>query len=427
MTDHMPSGSAWVPRRAARDTAAGYLGGVAAGLAEHLALPVLWIRVGFLVGAVFGGLGIAMYAALWLALPAATRDPDLAPGLAAASRGGRRPGSGRRLSDVGPAIALAAIGFGALLLLESVIGRGTLFWVVALGLAGVALIWRQADEAQRERWRDSGGRIDPVRALIGDGGWAAWARLVSGGALVLTALVLFALRSGQLQVARDVLIATLLGLAGLLLTLGPWVIRLATDLSDEREKRVRTEERADVAAHLHDSVLQTLALIQKNAADPAQVSRLARAQERDLRTWLFEGDVVAGTLTAALAEIAADVEAEHAIAVEVVTVGDLTLTEREHPVVLATREAVVNAARHSGASRVDVYAEVAGGVLSVYVKDRGVGFDPAAVAGDRQGVRGSIVDRMVRHGGTATITSAPATDERSGTEIVLRMPLEEKS
>jgi signal transduction histidine kinase/phage shock protein PspC (stress-responsive transcriptional regulator) len=427
MTEHATSVSSYVPRRASRDTAAGYLGGVAAGLSEHLGLPVLWIRIAFLVSAAFGGLGVAMYAALWLALPAATRDPELAPGLAAASRGGRRASTGRRLADVGPAIALAAIGFGALLLLESVIGRGTLFWVLALGLAGVALIWRQADEAQRERWRDTGGRIDPLRALVGSGGWAAWARLLSGAALVLTALVLFALRSGQLQVARDVLIATLLGLAGLVLTLGPWVIRLATDLSDEREKRVRTEERADVAAHLHDSVLQTLALIQKNASDPAQVSRLARAQERDLRTWLFEGDVVAGTLSAALAEIAADVEAEHAIAVEVVTVGELTLTERLHPVVLATREAVVNAARHSGAARVDVYAEVAGGVLSVYVKDRGIGFDPAAVAGDRQGVRGSIVDRMVRHGGTATITSAPAGEDQSGTEIVLRMPLEEKS
>ena len=411
-----------MPRRAARDTAAGYLGGVAAGLATHLGLPVVWIRAAFLGTSILGGLGIAMYAALWLALPAAARA-EPAPGLAAAERGGRRTAPGRRLADVGPAVALAALGFGALLLLQSVLGRGTLFWVAALGLAGVALIWRQADEAQRERWRDTSGRIDPARALLGDGGWAAWARLVSGAALVLTALVLFALRSGELAVARDVLIATLLGLAGLLLTLGPWVIRLATDLTEERAERVRSQERADVAAHLHDSVLQTLALIQKNAADPTQVSRLARAQERDLRSWLFSGDVVAGTLSAALAEIAADVEADHAIAVEVVTVGEVTLTERTHPLVLATREAVVNAARHSGASRVDVYAEVAGGTVAVYVKDRGAGFDPAAVAGDRQGVRGSIIDRMTRHGGTASVTSTLG----EGTEIVLRMPLEEKS
>jgi signal transduction histidine kinase len=290
-----------------------------------------------------------------------------------------------------------------------------------LGIIGIALIWRQADEVQRERWLDTTGRIDPVRALVGDGTWAAYARLAAGVLLIIGGLSVFALRSGQLDVARDVLIAAMLGVIGLAITVGPWIFRLASDLGNERAERVRTQERADVAAHLHDSVLQTLALIQKNSADASTVARLARAQERDLRTWLFEGDSAVGTLSAALREIAADVERSHNIVVEVVTVGDLGVTDVLLPLVHATREAVTNAAKHAGVGQVDVYAEVAPSAVELFVKDRGKGFDLERIAGDRQGVRGSIVDRMERHGGTATIKTTPG----DGTEVVLRMPLEE--
>lgn len=418
----MPPPTALPTRHAVRDTDAGYLGGVAAGLARHLGLPVFALRAFFVVTAAFGGLGIMLYGAWWLVLPAVDRWTEQAPGLEAAERSGRRAPRVRRLVDAGPTLALAAIGVGLLVLLQLVFSGGTVFWVLALGLAGIALIWRQADEAQRERWRDAGGRVDPLRVLLGDGTWADWSRLLSGAFLILAALVLFALRSGELSVARDVLVATLLAVTGLALTAGPWVVRLATDLSAERAERIRNEERADVAAHLHDSVLQTLALIQKNAADPAQVARLARAQERDLRSWLFSDTAPTGALSAALATIATEVEAAHDCRVEVVTVGELVLDERTAPVVHATREAVVNAARHAGTGRVDVYAEVAPGSLAVFVKDRGSGFDPAGVPADRQGVRGSILDRMQRHGGTAEVRSAPG----EGTEVVLRMELEEK-
>jgi signal transduction histidine kinase len=170
-------------------------------------------------------------------------------------------------------------------------------------------------------------------------------------------------------------------------------------------------------------VLQTLALIQKNAADPAQVARLARAQERDLRSWLFEDSGPSGSLSAALSALAAEVEADHNVTVEVVTVGDLQLDDRTQPLLLATREAVVNAAKHADAPRVDVYAEASAAQLEVFVKDRGRGFSPDAVSTDRHGVRGSIIDRMERHGGSARVTSGPG----EGTEVVLRMPLEEKS
>ena len=186
-------------RRAARDSQEPIIGGVAGGLARHLGLPVLWVRVAFVVAAALGGVGIAMYAALWLVLPTDSRFEDGAPGLESATRGGRRPGRIRRLGDVGPAIALAALGLGAVFLLEAVLGRGLVFWPLFLGLVGIALLWRQADEAQRERWLDTTGRVDPVRAVLGRGGWAAYARLAAGIGLIVSAFVVFALRGGSLE------------------------------------------------------------------------------------------------------------------------------------------------------------------------------------------------------------------------------------
>jgi signal transduction histidine kinase len=406
-------------RRATRDTREPILGGVAAGLARHLALPVLWVRAGFVVAAVLGGLGVALYAGLWLMLPTDEHFETGAPGLESASRGGRRPGRIRRLGDVGPAIALAALGLGALLVLEAVLGHAAVFWPVALGLLGIALLWRQADEAQRERWLDTTGRIDPARIVLGSGGWASYARIAAGVGLMVMAFVVFALRGGSFDMAGDVLVAALLTVVGLGIVVGPWVYRLASDLTAERAERVRTQERADVAAHLHDSVLQTLALIQKNAEDGPTVARLARAQERDLRAWLYSGEATdESTVASALRGVAARVEDAHGVSVEVVTVGDCAFAEALRPVVNATREAVTNGAKHAGTGHVDVYAEITDAAVDVFVRDRGRGFEPDAIAEDRYGVRRSIVDRMERHGGSATIRSAP--DE--GTEVRLHLP-----
>ena len=162
------------PRRAYRDAHAPVLGGVAGGLARHLGVPVLWVRVAFLVGAAAGGLGIVLYAGLWLVLPTDAGFERSAPGLEGATRDGRRPGRARRLGDVGQVVALGALALGLLLAVEAVLGQGVVFWPVAIGLVGVALLWRQADEAQRERWLDTTGRIDPVRAVFGAGGWASY-------------------------------------------------------------------------------------------------------------------------------------------------------------------------------------------------------------------------------------------------------------
>lgn len=406
-------------RRAARDTQEPIFGGVASGLAKHLAVPVLWVRAAFVLTACLGGMGILMYAGLWWLLPTDAHFETGAPGIESATRGGRRPGRIRRLGDIGPAIALAALGLGVVLLLEAVLGRGAVFWPMLIAIVGVGLLWRQADEAQRERWLDSTGRIDPVRVVFGRGGWASYARVGAGVGLIVVAIVVWSVTSGDLSVARDVLAASLLAVIGLAVVIGPWIYRLAADLSDERAERVRTQERADVAAHLHDSVLQTLALIQRNAGDPTTVARLARAQERDLRSWLYAGEATdERTIGSALRGVAARVEDEYGVSVEVVIVGDCDMDELLRPIVNATGEAVTNAAKHAGTGKVDVYAEVTDAAVDVFVRDRGRGFDPATIDADRYGVRHSIVDRMDRHGGTGEVRSAPG----EGTEVRLHLP-----
>ena len=206
---------------------------------------------------------------------------------------------------------------------------------------------------------------------------------------------------------------------GLVLLSSPWWFAMATDLRDERRERIRSQERAEVAAHLHDSVLQTLTLIQKAAGEPAEVTRLARGQERELRSWLYRARVGAGpSLEAALEVVRAEVEEAHDVPVEVVVVGDCPTDERIAGLVAATREAVVNAARHSGAPTVQVYAEVEEHQVTVFIRDRGRGFDPAAVPPDRHGLSGSVRGRMARNGGSATVRSAVG----EGTEVQLVLP-----
>ncbi|MCX6397277.1 MAG: PspC domain-containing protein [Propionibacteriales bacterium] len=418
---HLSAGSAPAGvRKAYRNPDDSAVGGVASGLAEHLGLPVTTVRIGFIVASVMGGFGVLFYAGLWIFLPVQRHFDDAPPGIAAADRQGKRPRRGLKLADYGPLIALAAIGVGFCLLFAMISGQGQILVPMMLAVGGVAVLWRQADEAQRERWVDSTGRISLFRAVVGQGGPAPYLRLLIGVAMVISAIIVVSIGGGGWGAVRDVAVATALGLLGIALIAGPWLLRLTSDLSEERAERVRSQERADVAAHLHDSVLQTLTLIQKSAADPVAVARLARAQERDLRSWLFDssgGD--ATTLAAALRELAGETEDAYGVPVEVVCVGDPAVSDDLRALVLATREAVVNAARHSGAAKVDVYAEAGTESIAIYVRDRGTGFDPDAIAGDRHGVRDSIVERMRRHGGSAEVRSTPGT----GTEIRLTQPI----
>jgi signal transduction histidine kinase len=242
-------------------------------------------------------------------------------------------------------------------------------------------------------------------------------RVIVGLGLVGAAFGIVIAQQGQIAHLPEVMAMTMLALAGLAIVLAPWLHRSRSALNQARAEKVRADARADMAAHLHDSVLQTLAMIQRQADDPKAVQQLARRQERELRNWLYGDELHEATLKAALTSAAAEVEDERGVPVELVTVGDCDTSDSIQVLVRAAREAMVNAAKHSGADKIDVYAEVDEDSVEVFVRDRGNGFDADAVAEDRMGVKGSIVDRMARHGGTATIRSAPG----DGTEVRLEI------
>lgn len=384
------------------------VGGVARGLGEHLSVDVVWVRVALVVSAWFSGVGVLAYALLWRLLPQAvgTEPPDSAAG----SR-----------TDALQTLGLAAVGVGVLLLQEQLgwgIG-GRVLWPLTIALVGVALVWRQADEAQRERWTSGSPDVPVVGLLLGTGGLAGMVRLVIGVLLVGAAASVVVAQSSGPSALVPVAVAVVLAVLGIGLLLGPWISRLARDLATERGERIRNQERADVAAHLHDSVLQTLALLQRNADDPKAVARLARRQERELRDWLYVGEPAGGqTLRALVLATAAAVEGRHDVTVEVVCVGDIDLDDATRTLASAAGEAMVNAAKHAGVETIDVYVEVSNVSVDVFVRDRGVGFDPDAVPEDRLGVRRSIMERMRRHGGTAEVRSTPG----EGTEVRMAVP-----
>ncbi|HSI27279.1 MAG TPA: PspC domain-containing protein, partial [Aeromicrobium sp.] len=367
-------------RRAQRPAERRVLGGVAAGVADHLGLPVVGVRVGFVVLTWFNGAGAIAYLLLWRFMPLV--EPERAPGIEAAQRRGLRLGGavlGPR--EIVQTLAIAALGAGVFVLL-GVTGRGistSILLPVAAAAVGIVVIWRQLDDASLSEWmRQSTGVSSALR-------------VVAGLALVVVASIYFITQQRGWGALVDLASATAIALIGVTLILGPWIASLLGDLTKERRERVRSQERADVAAHLHDSVLQTLALLQRNASDPAAVATLARRQERDLRSWLYGDDARGGESLAALLRAAADeVEEAHLARVEVVVVGDAAASDGVVALAKAAREAMVNAAKHAGTARVDVYAEVTGRTATVYVRDRGVGFDPDSVAEDRMGIRTSI-------------------------------------
>src|ERR1700689_3643223 len=151
--------------------------------------------------------------------------------------------------------------------------------------------------------------------------------------------VLHHLTKGLQFGAAIAVVAFIAALLGLLTV--PWFVRLGRSLSFERAARIREQERAELAAHLHDSVLQTLALIQKRAGDPREVAGLARRQERELRSWLLKRP--------------GEAEQVHGVPIEVVTVGDAPLSGGLEAMVQAAREAMTNAAKFAGSERVDLY------------------------------------------------------------------------
>jgi signal transduction histidine kinase/phage shock protein PspC (stress-responsive transcriptional regulator) len=404
--------------RATRVAEGAWLGGVCTGLARHLGWPLMVVRIAFVALATFQFIGVIAYGALWLLLP--PESTVKAPGLESASRAGLREESKpKRRIDWGMLLALIALGGGLLWIMQNT-GLGIssqLFWPVAFDCAGAALVWRQADSEQQKRWRaEAGGRVW-LAPFVARGGWPALVRVIVGLGLVGAAFGIVIAQQGQIAHLPEVMAMTMLALAGLAIVLAPWLHRSRSALNQARAEKVRADARADMAAHLHDSVLQTLAMIQRQADDPKAVQQLARRQERELRNWLYGDELHEATLKAALTSAAAEVEDERGVPVELVTVGDCDTSDSIQALVRAAREAMVNAAKHSGADKIDVYAEVDEDSVEVFVRDRGNGFDADAVAEDRMGVKGSIVDRMARHGGTATIRSAPG----DGTEVRLEI------
>ena len=396
------------------------LAGVCAGLAQHLRVDVNAVRIALVVLGAVGGFGLLVYAALWVVVPLERAEASSAPGLAAAERLGLRPGHRMRfgVGDAGQFLAFALIALGLAVLFQTT-GLGVnpvIFWPSVVVAVGVFLIWRQSDESDAPR--TGAGARGPAGLGIGwwRGGWRLRLRVAIGAALVIAGLVAFVAASGRLAVAGDVVIGVAITVVGVLLIGGPWLLRIVRELRDERTERALSQQQADVAAHLHDSVLQTLALIQRQANDPREVVRLARSQERDLRGWLYGVPASPdASLKVALERVAAEVEEQHGVPVETVMVGDCPVDPAVRALVQAAREALVNAAVHAQADRVDLYAEVEGDEVEAFIRDRGVGFDPNAIADGRMGVRGSIIERMQRHGGAASVRSTPG----SGTEVRL--------
>jgi signal transduction histidine kinase/phage shock protein PspC (stress-responsive transcriptional regulator) len=396
--------------RIARSPSDRILTGTAGGLAERIGIDAVVVRLAFVVLTFAAGIGVVAYLVLWgLSVeprPGAAPNGAAAPGMDAAQR----------------TVAFCLVVAGALFIL-----RGLGAWLgdaivvpVALGAVGSALIWSRADRESRARWSRAASRfprrsvdsflskpILGVRLVVGAG------LIVGGMAVFLAANDAFAIHA-----LRNVLFAVAVTVAGAALILGPGMLRLVRQLSAERRERIRSEERAEVAAHLHDSVLQSLAMIQRSqSAD--EMATLARAQERELRAWLYGGGPPPrGTLRAAVEEAAARVEALHHVEVEVVQVGDVPMDERSAALAQAVAEAMTNAARHAGVRRVSAYVEVEPDTVVAYVRDRGNGFDPTSVPEDRRGIADSILGRMERAGGTAEVLSTPG----DGTEVALRLP-----
>jgi len=387
-----------------RDPKHGLVAGILAGVAQRIGVDVVIVRVAFVCLALLtGGLALLAYVIGWAALPGAT--PGATPLI-------RRIPMSRSGGDWRVAVGLGLLTLSALLAFRElgIWWSDAIAWPVVLAAFGAALLWRRShNEAVRA--------TPTAQARFADlyGG-------VFGVLLVLGAALLFLSANDILGGLRDAALTTVVVVVAVALILAPFLWRLGRNLAAERAERIRSQERAEVAAHLHDSVLQTLTLMQKQADDPREVATLARRQERELRAWLSHGRARpdASGLAGALESAANEVEESRGVPIEVVLVGDAPIDERASALVAATREALVNAAKFApDCGPIAVYAEVEDARAEVFVRDRGPGFDPDAIPEDRRGVRESIFGRMKRHGGRAEIRSS---SER-GTEVELTIEL----
>jgi signal transduction histidine kinase len=405
--------------RLERDPDEFWLAGVCAAIARRIGVDPIIVRIGFAI-LVLASAGIALiaYVIAWAAIPQAKEE----------SAPAATPKIRRSNWRVAGGVGLLTL---ALLLVIRELGiwwSDALIWPLVLATSGAALLWRQsramapqpapADAAAAKPRR---GELD--RATSAPTPRAGLADLYRGGfgiALVVGAVLLFLSANDVLGDTREVVLTVLAATAGLILIAAPFLWRLGRNLTSERAERIRSQERAELAAHLHDSVLQTLTLVQKRAGDPREVAQLARRQERELRSWLFDADraPASDSLAASLELAAAEIEDAHRVPIDVVAVGDRPMDERAEAIAAAAREAMVNAAKFApDAGEVAVYAELGRDRAQVFVRDRGPGFDVDSVPADRRGLRESIIGRMERSGGRAEVRSRPGT----GTEVALEI------
>jgi len=393
-------------RRMKRPIQGRRIGGVCVGLAEHLGLNVRYVRLAFVLACLGGGAGIVAYLFLWALTPQSLGAPAVAGADAVA---GSQPAE-ESVRNLVVGLGLVVVG-GALYAQQRGVNLHLGVLIPLLAMAGGAVLaWSKLDDAERDRWL--------VQDMGSGGRRAGLLRLGIGIALASIGVVVLATQGLGLAGLWSVGIAALAVLAGAALIAAPWGMRLWGDLRAEQAQRIRQTERADIAAHLHDSVLQTLALIQRKSGDPAAVVRLARAQERELRGWLYAGPLGSqATLASAVTEVAHEVEDLHGIPIELVVTGDRRLDDGGTVLVRALREALLNAARH-GSPPVSVYVEVGLELVQAFVRDHGPGFDIADVPQDRLGVRESILGRMSRHGGSAGVRRL-----EHGTEVCISLPV----
>ena len=382
-----PSRAGW-PVRSRTDRV---IAGVCVGVAARLGIDTTIVRIAF-VALALAWVGVPLYLLGWILLPQAALPTDpaqLSDGTPVARTATRRA-AGMALIVIGTVLLVRHFGVA---LPDAVIWPAL---CVALGLGIV--VWRVQPAAGFDR--------------------GAAVRIVAGTILLALGIGAIAAANLSLSTVLDGLLSGGLVVGGLALILGPWVAVLLRDRREERQRRIRADERAEMAAHLHDSVLQTLALVQR-ADDPARMAALARRQERELRGWLYGGgsEPNPDTVRAAVERLAGVVEDRHGVVMDVVAVGDAPLDAETESLVAAAGEAMTNAARWSGCATVSVFVESTPEGVDVFVRDRGVGFDPGAVDGDSRGIRDSIRGRLDRVGGSCEINSSKG----HGTEVRLHL------
>lgn len=399
-----------------------WVGGVASGLASHFGVSVWWTRVAFALFSAVGGLGLAAYMWLWLSLPT---DTEASEGQQESVRATRRPlrlpmpqrGARRDRQMLVGQLVLGGVVFlglaGFLLVNEALWGMSwsALVWVLFV-LAGVIMTWMQAPKFAKRR------------------NFEALAFVTVGLALMIAGVMFLLEETGVIPGLRVGLKAGFILIAAMIIALVPLGVQVIEEMTRTRAREAGEAQRADIAAHLHDSVLQTLTLIRARAGDEAAVRALALTQERELRSWLYTGQSEPHRSVAqALKDEAASVEASYGVPVEVVTVGDMEPDLRHLGAVAAAGEAMTNAAKHA-APPITVFQEVFAGQLDISVRDSGKGFDPESIPEDRHGFKGSILGRVERVGGTVDIRFRPprpkgglgAADGVGGTEIRIRIP-----